>query len=346
MTHQSPVWDEEARAAVREALVRCGQRYDQNPTTGVDTRTMFAPPAHEVALAFDRPLIVGGRGTGKSYWAAALCQPEARDRLMSLYPRARRSLQDTRSFQGFAGRLGTENSPFVSTADELLELVDRAPADHVWRAVLCRYLADRSDATLAEIIAPAREASSSRLGRRPNPWHATRPRPSTTEVSTKAYAPRREPVWTSCAKTPLAHHGAERPGGACSALSARAIHASLARQGNRKAGARSERGQRDSRRPDRSGKRHIGDGRAGAARCSGHVAGRRDTQDHEQGQRAGHLSWYLPEVLTKCVPVPRACEGGARMRVNPSSGAWLRKERRSCVAALRSRPGSVSPKKA
>ena len=90
MTQQSPVWSEEARAAAREALIRCGQRYDQNPTTGVDTRTMFAPPAHEVALAFDRPLIVGGRGTGKSYWAAALCQPEARDRLMSLYPRARR----------------------------------------------------------------------------------------------------------------------------------------------------------------------------------------------------------------------------------------------------------------
>ena len=151
MTRQSPVWSEAARAAVREALILCGQRYDQNPTTSVDARTMFAPPAHEVALAFDRPLIVGGRGTGKSYWAAALCQPEARDRLMSLYPRARRSLQDTRSFQGFAGRLGTENSPFASTADELLELVDRAPPDHVWRAVLCRFLADRPDDTLAEI---------------------------------------------------------------------------------------------------------------------------------------------------------------------------------------------------
>ena len=151
MTQQSPVWSAAARATVREALILCGQRYDQNPATSVDARTMFAPPAHEVALAFDRPLIVGGRGTGKSYWAAALCQPEARDRLMSLYPRARRSLQDTRSFQGFAGRLGTENSSFASTADELLGLVDRAPSDHVWRAVLCRFLADRPDDTLAEI---------------------------------------------------------------------------------------------------------------------------------------------------------------------------------------------------
>ena len=151
MTRRALVWREEARAAVREALVRCGQRYDQTPATSVDARTMFAPPAHEAALAFDRPLVVGGRGTGKSYWAAALCQQEARDRLMSLYPRARRSLQATRSFQGFAGRLGVENSPFAATAGELLELVDRAPPDHVWRAVLCRYVADRPDAALAEM---------------------------------------------------------------------------------------------------------------------------------------------------------------------------------------------------
>ena len=84
MTRRVSVWREEARAAVREALKHCGQRYDQSPTTNVDTKTMYAPPAHEVALAFDRPLIVGGRGTGKSYWAAALCQPKARERLMKL----------------------------------------------------------------------------------------------------------------------------------------------------------------------------------------------------------------------------------------------------------------------
>lgn len=151
MTRQSPTWSEEARAAVREALIRCGQRYDQSPTTSVDASTMFAPPAHEVALAFDRLLVVGGRGTGKSYWAAALCQPEARDRLMNLYPKARQGLQATTSFQGFVGRLGAESAPFAATADELLELVEYAPPDHVWRAVLCRYLADRPDAVLAEM---------------------------------------------------------------------------------------------------------------------------------------------------------------------------------------------------
>ena len=151
MKQTSPVWDGKARAAVRKALKRCGQRYDQSPTTSIDAKTMYAPPAHEVALAFDRPLIVGGRGTGKSYWAAALCQREARKQLMKLYPRARRSLRDTGIFHGFAGRLGAESSPFAATADELLELAERAPPDHVWRAVLCRFLADRPDATLAEM---------------------------------------------------------------------------------------------------------------------------------------------------------------------------------------------------
>ena len=151
MTRQSPVWREAARAEVREALIRCGQRYDQSPTTSVDARTMFAPPAHEVALSFDRPLVVGGRGTGKSYWAAALCHAEARERLMSLYPRVGQGLQATMSFQGFVGRLGAESAPFAATADELLELMKHAPPDHVWRAVLCRYLADRPDAALAEM---------------------------------------------------------------------------------------------------------------------------------------------------------------------------------------------------
>ena len=146
-----PVWNEKASAAVRKALKHCGQHYDQIPTTSVDTKTMYAPPAHEVALAFDRPLIVGGRGTGKSYWAAALCQPKARKRLMKLYPRARRSLRDTRIFHGFAGTLGAESAPFAATAGELLDLVERAPPDHVWRAVLCRFLAGRSDAKLAEM---------------------------------------------------------------------------------------------------------------------------------------------------------------------------------------------------
>ena len=151
MKQLTPIWNEKAHAEVRKALKRCGQRYDQSPTTSVDPKTMYAPSAHEVALAFDRPLIVGGRGTGKSYWAAALCQRKARKRLMELYPRARRSLRDARIFHGFAGRLGAENSPFAATAGELLELVERAPPDHVWRAVLCRFLARRPEAALAEI---------------------------------------------------------------------------------------------------------------------------------------------------------------------------------------------------
>ena len=70
---------------------------------------------------------------------------------MSLYPRAKRTLQDTSSFQGFVGRLGAENAPFAATAGELLELVEHAPPDHVWRAVLCRYLVDRPEDTLGTL---------------------------------------------------------------------------------------------------------------------------------------------------------------------------------------------------
>ena len=67
-------------------------------------------------------------------------------------------------------------------------------------------------------------------------------------------------------------------------------HAPVARQENGEAGARLRRGQSESRSSDRSGDRYVGDGRAGTARCFGHVARRRDTRDHEQGQRSRHLS--------------------------------------------------------
>ena len=153
MTRKAPVWSENDRTAVREALICCGRRYEQTPATRVDAKTMFAPPAHEIALTLDRPLIIGARGTGKSYWAAALCHAQARERLTSLYPRVGRSLQTSNIFQGFVGQLGAENAPFAATADELLDLAGRAQPDHVWRAVLCRYLANRPDATLAEMYA-------------------------------------------------------------------------------------------------------------------------------------------------------------------------------------------------
>lgn len=140
-------WSDDSRAEVREAMQRCSSRYDWGPMDPVDPATMHAPPAHGVALAFDRPLVVGGRGTGKSYWAAALCQPDARERLRCLYPRTQ--LPD-RCFFGFAGRLGGDD-PYTPTADELRELSARVEPHRIWRAVFSRYLIGDRDASLQSV---------------------------------------------------------------------------------------------------------------------------------------------------------------------------------------------------
>lgn len=140
-------WTEDSRCEVREAIARCTHRYDWGPMDAVDPATMHAPLAHGVALALDRPLVVGGRGTGKSYWAAALCQPDARDRLRCLYPRTPLA---ERCFFGFAGGLGVD-SPFTPTADELRDLSSRLPADRIWRAVFSRYLGNDSNIGLQQL---------------------------------------------------------------------------------------------------------------------------------------------------------------------------------------------------
>ena len=113
----------------------------------VDPSTMHTPLAHGIALAYDRPLVVGERGTGKSYWAAALCQPDARERLRCVYPRPR--LPD-RCFFGFAGGLGGDDR-YTPTADELRALSSSAPPDRVWRAVLSRYLAGDPSISLKQV---------------------------------------------------------------------------------------------------------------------------------------------------------------------------------------------------
>ena len=141
-------WCDDSRAEVREALQRCASRYDWRPTDAVDPASMHNPPGHGIALAFDRPLVVGGRGTGKSYWAAALCQGGARHKLRRLYRRAR---LPERCFLGFAGSLGGDD-PFTPTADELRDLSDRVPADRVWRAVFSRYFANDPNVSLQQVF--------------------------------------------------------------------------------------------------------------------------------------------------------------------------------------------------
>ena len=61
-------------------------------------------------------------------------------------------LGDAECFFGFASRLGAENAPFAPTADELADLLQAGVSpDHVWRTVLCRFLARSTHVPLLQI---------------------------------------------------------------------------------------------------------------------------------------------------------------------------------------------------
>lgn len=111
---------------------------------------MYASATQGIASAVDRPLVVGGRGTGKSYLANALCGNETRRHLAQVCGIG--SLLDSQCFLGFVSGLGAANAPFAPTAGELVEMLSMETApDHIWRAVLCRYLDDRPDRSLVDV---------------------------------------------------------------------------------------------------------------------------------------------------------------------------------------------------
>ncbi len=150
MSLRTASWDDAPLRAVREALARCAESYDHQPGADVDTSRMYASATQGIASAIDRPLVVGGRGTGKSYLANALCAEQTRRHLAEAY--GIKSLGDAECFLGFVSRLGAANASFAPTAGELEDMLcmDIAP-DHIWRAVLCRYLGDRRGTALVDV---------------------------------------------------------------------------------------------------------------------------------------------------------------------------------------------------
>ena len=143
-------WNDVSLRVVREALKRCSEGHDHQPGADVDPTRMYATAMQGIAAAIDRPLVVGGRGTGKSYLANALCAKNTRRQLAKAYDNE--SLRNANCFLGFVSRLGAENATFAPTAGELEGMLAKQIApDHIWRAVLCRYLTNRSDLPLVEV---------------------------------------------------------------------------------------------------------------------------------------------------------------------------------------------------
>lgn len=112
--------------------------------------TLYVPPAHVKALRPESNLVVGGRGVGKSFWTAALKSPELRLRIGATVP----DIDRAEVHVGFSPEGAIDRYPDAATFAYLLEQGIDPYA--IWRAVVLRWLAEKSGVALpgtwAELI--------------------------------------------------------------------------------------------------------------------------------------------------------------------------------------------------
>jgi len=102
-----------------------------------ETREIYIVPGHEKALNPETPIVVGDRGTGKSFWSAALNGEETR--LLIGRQLRRLHLESVRVSWGFSSQRGNAQHPSRQVLGRLRE--EGFPAEAIWRAVvLCQLL--------------------------------------------------------------------------------------------------------------------------------------------------------------------------------------------------------------
>ena len=107
---------------------------------------IYAPEGHEAAIDPERPVVVGGRGTGKSFWSATLLDTTTRHFVAGSYPRLQLDQCDVSL--GFAGVDSDHHgAPSREELDDLIN-TDGHPPEKVWRAVVLRSVAAHVDAQI------------------------------------------------------------------------------------------------------------------------------------------------------------------------------------------------------
>jgi hypothetical protein len=72
---------QQLRQAILSAALETSN-HGEKPSIG----TLYIPLSHQKALRLDTSVVVGGRGVGKSFWTAALRDPELRATIGAVLP--------------------------------------------------------------------------------------------------------------------------------------------------------------------------------------------------------------------------------------------------------------------
>ena len=121
---------------VREAFTKLDRETAHLATNAPRWADVFTPPDHQGALDPDRPMVIGDRGTGKSFWSSVLISNEIRNIVATEYP--------TLALKSVEGRLGFSDAAMAvnashPSATEIATIMQAGfKAEDLWRAVLLR----------------------------------------------------------------------------------------------------------------------------------------------------------------------------------------------------------------
>ncbi|MET3916257.1 hypothetical protein ABID97_003039 [Variovorax sp. OAS795] len=121
---------------LRAALSRLTPAPSHDAVSPPQLQQIYTPEGHEAALDPERVLVVGGRGTGKSFWSATLLNDDTRTFVSQSYRRL--NLDKCKVGLGFAGvDTDANGAPSREELDDLIETDGHEP-EKVWRAVFLR----------------------------------------------------------------------------------------------------------------------------------------------------------------------------------------------------------------
>ncbi len=120
---------------VRKAFQKLPQESAHIATNAPKWAEVFTPNDHQGALDPDRAVVVGDRGTGKSFWSSVLISPDIRNLVAKRYPRL--------SLDKVEGRLAFSDAEMAATHPGRAEISAIVGAGHaaedLWRGVLLSF---------------------------------------------------------------------------------------------------------------------------------------------------------------------------------------------------------------
>ena len=123
--------------SIRSMLAELPSDHDASGEHRPTVDEIFAPEQHANALDPNTPVVVGARGTGKSFWAGVLEQDETRAVAALAYPNLGLDRLIVRA--GYTGLAAADNVVTVKTIDARVPIgTERETASDFWLAVIMR----------------------------------------------------------------------------------------------------------------------------------------------------------------------------------------------------------------